>query len=96
MLDSAGWHTAKKLRAPKGYIHLEFLPSHSTELQPAEEGVANRHFERIEDLEKVLVERCMALGDHPRSNSTVTGALVDVGPTLWRSKTSPKRTRSSR
>ena len=36
VLDRAGWHTAKqKLRVPEG-IHLEFVPSHSPELQPAE------------------------------------------------------------
>ncbi len=71
VLDRAGWHTAKKLKVPEG-IHLEFLPSHSPELQPSErlwplsnEAVANRHFERIEDLEKALVERCVALGDQP-------------------------------
>jgi transposase len=48
VLDNAGWHTAKrKLRVPEG-IHLEFLPSHCPELQPAErlwalsdEAVAN-------------------------------------------------------
>ena len=48
LLDGGGWHTAKKkLRVPEG-IHLEILPSHSPELQPAErlwahwdEGVAN-------------------------------------------------------
>ena len=35
VLDRAGWHTAKrKLRVPEG-IHLEFLPSHSPELQPS-------------------------------------------------------------
>ena len=47
VVDQAGWHTAKKkLRVPEG-IHLEFLPSHSPELQPSErlwplsdEGVA--------------------------------------------------------
>jgi hypothetical protein len=71
VLDRAGWHTAKKLRVPEG-IHLEFLPSHSPELQPSErlwplsdEGVANRYFEEIGDLEKALVERCVALGDQP-------------------------------
>jgi transposase len=70
VLDRAGWHTAKKkLRVPEG-IHLEFLPSHSPELQPSErlwplsnEGVANRYFEEIEELEETLVERCVALGD---------------------------------
>ena len=71
MLDQAGWHTAKKLKVPEG-IHLEFLPSHSPELQPAErlwplsnEGVANRHFEQMEDLEDALVERCVALCEQP-------------------------------
>ena len=29
------------------------------------EGVANRHFEEIEELEEALVERCVALGDRP-------------------------------
>ncbi len=71
VLDHAGWHTAKKLRVPEG-IHLEFLPSHSPELQPSErlwplsnEGVANRYFEQIEELEEALVERCVALCDKP-------------------------------
>src|SRR5215210_7229318 len=62
VVDGAGWHTAKKkLKVPEG-IHLEFLPSHSPELQPSErlwplrdEAVANRHFvEEIGDLEEAL------------------------------------------
>jgi len=73
VLDRAGWHTAKKkLRVPEG-IHLEFLPSHSPELQPSErlwllsdEGVANRYFEKIGDLEEALVERCVALRGQPK------------------------------
>jgi hypothetical protein len=28
-------------------------------------GIANRHFEQIEELEEVLVERCVALRDQP-------------------------------
>jgi transposase len=71
VLDRAGWHTAKKLSVPEG-VHLEFLPSHSPELQPAErlwplsdEGVANRYFEEIEEIEQALVERCVALSDRP-------------------------------
>ena len=71
VLDQAGWHTAKKLRVPEG-IHLEFLPSHSPEPQPSErlwplpnEGVANRHFEQMDDLEEALVERCVALCEQP-------------------------------
>jgi transposase len=72
VVDKAGWHTAKnELKVPEG-IHLEFLPSHSPELQPSErlwplsnEGVANRYFEEIEDLEEALVERCVALCNQP-------------------------------
>ena len=72
VVDKAGWHTAKnKLEIPEG-IHLEFLPSHSPELQPSErlwplsnEGIANRHFEEIEELEEALVKRCVALRDQP-------------------------------
>ncbi|MDQ5830045.1 MAG: transposase, partial [Actinomycetota bacterium] len=72
VVDIAGWHTAKKkLEVPEG-IHLEFLPSHSPELQPSErlwplsnEGVANRHFEEIEELEEALVERCVTLSNQP-------------------------------
>jgi len=71
VVDRAGWHTAKKLRGPEG-IHLEFLPSHSPELMPAErlwplsnEGVANRHFEQIEEQEEALAERCVALSETP-------------------------------
>ena len=72
VVDQAGWHIAKKkLKVPEG-IHLEFLPSHSPELQPAErlwplsnEGIANRHFEEIEELEEALGERCVALSKQP-------------------------------
>src|SRR5215204_1082651 len=58
---------AKRSRSRKG-IHLEFLPSGSPELQPAErlwpltnEAVANELFEEIEELEEALVERCLEL-----------------------------------
>ena len=71
VLDRAGWHTGKEVRVPEG-IHLEFLPSHSPELQPAErlwplsnEGVATRYFEELEELEEALIERCVALSDQP-------------------------------
>ena len=72
VVDKAAWHTAKKdLRVPEG-IHLEFLPSHSPELQPSErlwplsnEGVANRYFEEIVELEEALGARCVALCEQP-------------------------------
>ena len=71
VLDKAGWHTSSRVKVPEG-IHLEFLPSHSPELQPSErlwpltnEGVANHYFEEIEFLEEALIERCVALCEQP-------------------------------
>jgi transposase len=71
VLDQAGWHTSGEVALPEG-IHLEFLPTGSPELQPAErlwplsnEGVANRYFEDIGSLEEALVERCVALCGQP-------------------------------
>jgi len=72
VVDKAAWHTGKKdLQVPEG-IHLEYLPSYCPELQPSErlwplsnEGVANRYFEQIEELEEVLGARCVALSDKP-------------------------------
>jgi transposase len=66
-LDNAGWHGPQNLEVPDG-IRLVFQPPHSPELQPAEhlwafvdEPLANRYFETIEDLDKVVGERCVAL-----------------------------------
>jgi transposase len=72
LVDRAGWHTAKnKLELPE-VIHLEYLPSHSPEPQPSEklwplsnEGIANRYFEEIEELEEALVEHCVAPCNQP-------------------------------
>ena len=70
-LDQAGWHGPENLNAPDG-IRLVFQPSHSPELQPAEhlwafvdEPLANTYFETIEDLDKVVGERCIALMQQP-------------------------------
>ena len=66
-VDQAGWHTSERVVLPTG-LHLEFLPSYSPELQPAErlwsildEPIANRTFEKIEELEQALCERCCVL-----------------------------------
>lgn len=66
-VDQAGWHTSERVVLPVG-LHLEFLPSYSPELQPAErlwsildEPIANRTFEKIEELEQALCERCCVL-----------------------------------
>jgi transposase len=69
VVDQAGWHTAGEVRPPEG-IHLEFLPSGSPELQPAErlwpltnEALANSLFEEIEQIERTLMHRCVELLD---------------------------------
>jgi transposase len=69
VVDQAGWHTGGEVRVPEG-IHLEFLPSGSPELQPAErlwpltnEALANGLFEQIEHIEQRLLHRCVQLLD---------------------------------
>ena len=78
VVDQAGWHTGKEVEIPEG-IHLEFLPSGSPELQPAErlwpltnEGVANGLFEEIEEIEEALVERCLELLDQTQTIKGLT------------------------
>lgn len=79
-LDQAGWHTSEqvKLHLPEG-LHLEFMPSHSPELQPAErlwpltnEPMANRSFETLDELEQVLFERCRELLKQPELIRRIT------------------------
>ena len=64
VVDQAGWHTSPAVVLPDG-IELVFLPSASSEVQPAErlwslvdEPVANQAFPDLDMLEAVLVERC--------------------------------------
>jgi transposase len=78
VVDQAGWHTGKEVAIPEG-IHLEFLPSGSPELMPAErlwpltnEAVANGLFEEIEEVEEALVERCLELLDQPEAIRELT------------------------
>ena len=78
VLDQAGWHTGGEVEVPEG-IHLEFLPSGSPELMPAErlwpltnEGVANGLFEEIEEIEEALMERCMQLLDQTETIKGLT------------------------
>jgi hypothetical protein len=55
-------------------IHLEFLPSSSPELIPAEErlwpssndAIANRLFQEIPEVEEALLERCHHLLDRAK------------------------------
>ena len=78
VVDKAGWHTGGEVEVPEG-IHLEFLPSGSPELMPAErlwpltnEAVANRLFEGIEEIEEALVERCVELLDQTETIKGLT------------------------
>jgi transposase len=78
VLDRAGWHTSGEVEIPEG-IHLEFLPTGSPELQPAErlwpltnESIANRLFEEIREIEDALVERCVELLDQAGTISDLT------------------------
>jgi transposase len=66
-LDNAGWHGPENLAVPEG-IRLVFQPPHSPELQPAEhlwafvdEPLVNTHFATLDDLDRILAERCVAL-----------------------------------
>jgi transposase len=67
VVDKAGWHTGHEVEIPEG-VHLEFAPSGSPELMPAErlwpltnESLANREFEGIEGVEQALESRCVEL-----------------------------------
>jgi transposase len=82
VVDKAGWHTGGGVQVPEG-IHLEFLPSGSPELQPAErlwpltnEAVANELFDSLEELEEALVERCVELLDQAE-------AIMDLTNYYW-------------
>ena len=71
VLDQAGWHVSDRLVVPDGVV-LEFLPSYTPELQPAErlwpltnEAVANRHFATLKALDTALSARCCTLAAMP-------------------------------
>jgi transposase len=77
-LDNAGWHGPENLAVPDG-IRLVFQPPHSPELQPAEhlwafvdEPLVNRYFDTIEDLDKAVTERCLALTQQTQMISAST------------------------
>ena len=78
VVDQAGWHTGGEVEVPEG-IHLEFLPTGSPELQPAErlwpltnEAISNQLFEEIAEIEEVLVERCVQLLNQPETIRDLT------------------------
>jgi hypothetical protein len=76
--NKAGWHTGGEVDLPEG-IDLEFLPEGSPVLMPAErlrpltnEALANGLFEEIEEVEEVLVQRCVELLDQPEATRDLT------------------------
>jgi hypothetical protein len=75
-------YTSGEVEVPKG-IHLQFLPTGSPELQPAErlwplinEAIANGLFEQISEIEDALVERCVQLLDQ-------SGTIRDLTNYHW-------------
>ena len=79
VLDNAGWHTEPGLVVPDG-IRLVHLPPYTPELQPAEclwqlvdEPLVNNHFDTIDDLQTVVENRCVALGQNPAATKAATG-----------------------
>ncbi len=73
VLDQAGWQISKTIQddLPEG-LHLEFLPSYSRELQPAErlwpildEPLSNKSFQSFEELEEIIYHRCRAILSQP-------------------------------
>jgi hypothetical protein len=79
VLDQAGWHVSDRLVVPDGIV-LEFLPSYTPELQPAErlwpltnEAVANQHFATLKALDTALSARCCTLAAMPEIIKAETG-----------------------
>jgi hypothetical protein len=78
VVDRAGWHVAKRLAVPANVV-LHHLPPCTPELQPVEpywalvrEAVANRGFDRLADLRRVVRRRCGYLARNP---AIVKGAV---------------------
>ncbi|GAC1460838.1 MAG: hypothetical protein NVS2B14_15430 [Chamaesiphon sp.] len=87
VVDRAGWHLSEKVVLPPG-IFLEPLPPYSPELQPAErlwsladEPLVNKSFDKIDDLEEVLEERCQILA------TTMTEQVKHLTHYYWWPKT---------
>lgn len=78
VIDRAGWHTSERVVIPQG-IYLQPLPAYSPELQPAErlwtladEPLINEHFDTLDELEKVLGQRCCVLSQMKSEISALT------------------------
>jgi hypothetical protein len=78
VVDRAGWHVARRLAVPAN-VRLHFLPPCTPELQPVEpywalvrEAAANRGFDRLAGLRRVVRRRCDYLA---RNQAIVKGAV---------------------
>jgi hypothetical protein len=78
IIDRAGFHDGHEIKIPDGIIPL-FLPPYSPELQPAErlwplsnEGVANRSFKDLDELEEKQIERIRNLLDQKETITAKT------------------------
>lgn len=67
VIDRAGFHKGDDVKTPEGIIPL-FLPPYSPELQPTErlwpltnEGIANRNFKSLDELEQKQIQRIQEL-----------------------------------
>ena len=76
--DRAGWHRSEKTQVPAG-IEIEYLPPYSPELQPAErlwilvdEPLVNKNFEKIEEIEELLANRCNVLREMREDIKNIT------------------------
>ncbi len=83
VMDRAGWHRSERVILPSG-IYVEYLPPYSPELQPAErlwsvadEPLVNKSFDKIQDLEAVLEERCQIL------STTMTEPIKNMTNYYW-------------
>jgi transposase len=83
VMDRAGWHVSARVVTPSE-IYVEYLPAYSPELQPAErlwsmtdEPLVNKSFDKIQDLEAVLSERCQIL------SATMTEPIKNLTNYYW-------------
>jgi transposase len=86
LLDNAGWHVSKGLVVPPNVV-LHRVPPHTPEPQPVEslwplvrEGIADRTFDTLDELEERLSERCRYLMGHPEVVRGRVGRSWAAGP----------------
>ncbi|WP_333454066.1 transposase [Microcoleus sp. K5-D4] len=83
VMDRAGWHRSERVVVPSA-IYVEYLPPYSPELQPAErlwsladKPLVNKSFDKIQDLEAFLEERCQIL------STTLTEPIKNITNYYW-------------